>query len=155
MPPTSCSPGRSVDSVAAVRELLPYDAENVTGPFGAGGVDYAFECVGHPDVLNAALEMLDWGGTAVIIGVPCARPRRCRARIGHLTHVERNLIGSPRRVAPARTTTSRSSSSCTSRGRLKLDELVTQTYALDDWQSCVHDLQAGKLARGVLQLSDA
>jgi S-(hydroxymethyl)glutathione dehydrogenase/alcohol dehydrogenase len=35
-------------------------------------------------------------------------------------------------------------------GRLKLDELVTQTYPLEDFQTVVDDMHEGKLARGVL-----
>ena len=144
--------GPGTDPVEAVRELLPFDDELVAGPFGAGGVDYAFDCVGHPDALNAALEMLDWGGTAVVIGVP-APGATVPARIGNFTHVERNLIGSragshrPHHDIPLIVDLYR-------RGELKLDELVSQTYALDDWQSCVHDLEAGRLARGVLQIAD-
>ncbi|NUP34309.1 MAG: Zn-dependent alcohol dehydrogenase, partial [Streptomycetaceae bacterium] len=34
-------------------------------------------------------------------------------------------------------------------GALKLDELVTQTYALDDFHHAVEDAEAGKVARGV------
>ena len=39
------------------------------------------------------------------------------------------------------------------RGLLKLDELVTARYALDDWETAVDDLHEGKLARGVLQVT--
>jgi S-(hydroxymethyl)glutathione dehydrogenase/alcohol dehydrogenase len=35
-------------------------------------------------------------------------------------------------------------------GRLKLDELVTKTYPLDDIQLALDDLHHGDLARGVL-----
>jgi Zn-dependent alcohol dehydrogenase len=36
---------------------------------------------------------------------------------------------------------------------IKLDELVSARYPLSDWQRCVHDLHAGKLARGVLEIA--
>ena len=145
--------GPDVDTAHAVRELLPFSDEQLTGPFNAGGVDYAFDCVGHPDVLNAALEMLDWGGTAVVIGVP-APTAVVPARITNLTHVERNLIGSragshrPHYDIPLIIDLYR-------RGELKLDELVTAEYDLDDWESAVHDLHEGKLARGVLHVTRA
>ena len=149
--------GPDVDIVHAVRWLFPADPGNpdpalaVTGPFGAGGVDYAFDCVGHPAILEACVEMLDWGGTAVAVGVP-PPTATVSVRIGALTHVERNLIGSragshrphddvPRVVDAYR------------RGLLKLDELVTARYALDDWETAVDDLHEGKLARGVLQVT--
>ena len=38
-------------------------------------------------------------------------------------------------------------------GRLKLDELVTKTYKLDDVHTAIHDLHHGDLARGVLSIS--
>ena len=143
--------GEGVDVVQAVRELLPFSAEQVTGTMGAGGVDYAFDCVGHPAVLNDALEMLDWGGTAVVIGVP-APTATVPARVTNFTHVERTLTGSragshrPHADIPLIVDLYR-------RGELKLDELVTATYALDDWESAVRDLHDGKLARGVLQIT--
>ena len=37
-------------------------------------------------------------------------------------------------------------------GRLKLDELVSQTYPLESFQSALDELHDGKLARGVLVL---
>jgi S-(hydroxymethyl)glutathione dehydrogenase/alcohol dehydrogenase len=40
-------------------------------------------------------------------------------------------------------------------GLLKLDELVTAKYGLDDWETAVHDLHEGKLARGVLEVAPA
>ncbi|MGH9026079.1 MAG: alcohol dehydrogenase catalytic domain-containing protein [Acidimicrobiia bacterium] len=141
--------GPDVDIVGKIRELLPPDPPHAV--MNAGGVDYAFDCVGHPDVLNACLEMLDWGGTAVIIGVP-APSATVPARIGNFTHVERTLTGSragshrPHYDIPLVVDLYR-------RGVLKLDELVTARYPLSDWETAVHDLHDGKLARGVLEIS--
>ncbi len=38
-------------------------------------------------------------------------------------------------------------------GRLKLDELVSQTYPLEDFQLALDELHEGKLARGVLNVT--
>jgi Zn-dependent alcohol dehydrogenase len=38
------------------------------------------------------------------------------------------------------------------RGVFKLDELVTAQYPIEDWEHAVEDLEAGKLARGVLTI---
>jgi S-(hydroxymethyl)glutathione dehydrogenase/alcohol dehydrogenase len=35
-------------------------------------------------------------------------------------------------------------------GRLKLDELITRQYPLENFEAAFADLDAGKLARGVL-----
>ena len=37
-------------------------------------------------------------------------------------------------------------------GRLKLDELITRTYELDQFEQALSDLEAGELARGVVTL---
>ena len=135
-------------SVDAVRALLPYSAEAVRGHAEAGGVDWAFECVGHPAVLHDAISVLDWGGNCVIVGVP-AQDASLDLRINHLTHVDRGLLGCrygsarphhdiPRYVALYR------------EGRLKLDELISHRYPLEDFEAAVSDLREGRLARGVL-----
>src|SRR5690606_35045749 len=47
-----------VDTSEAVRETCP------------DGVDHAFECVGHPALIRQSIELLDWGGNCVLLGVP-------------------------------------------------------------------------------------
>ena len=37
-------------------------------------------------------------------------------------------------------------------GRLKLDELVSATYPIEDFQKALDELHEGKLARGVLTM---
>ena len=37
-----------------------------------GGVNWSFECVGHPAVTAQAVQVLDWGGMCVQVGVPGA-----------------------------------------------------------------------------------
>jgi len=38
------------------------------------------------------------------------------------------------------------------KGKFKLDEMVTQTYALDEFHTAMHDMHEGKLARGVVTM---
>ncbi|MER3452132.1 MAG: Zn-dependent alcohol dehydrogenase [Acidimicrobiia bacterium] len=138
------------DVVGAVRRLLPFDHERVEGTFGAGGVDWAFECVGNPAVLRAAIDVLDWGGTAMAVGVP-ARRATVEVPITFFTHVDRNLVGcragseQPHKDVPLIIDMYR-------RGVLKLDELVSATYPLERFDDAVQDLHAGRLARGVLTI---
>ena len=42
----------------------------VTGPFDAGGTDWVFDCVGAPVTIRQGIDMLDWGGTCTLLGVP-------------------------------------------------------------------------------------
>ncbi|MBW2459561.1 MAG: alcohol dehydrogenase catalytic domain-containing protein [Deltaproteobacteria bacterium] len=50
--------GEDVDTVEAVKEICP------------NGVDFSFECVGHPAVIRQSIDALDWGGSCVLLGVP-------------------------------------------------------------------------------------
>lgn len=131
------------DTVSTIKRMLPG-----TGPFGDGGVDWSFECVGHPAVLRTALDILDWGGTCVAVGVP-APGVEVNVPITHMIHVERGLIGCragslrPQYDIPLLTQLYLD-------GKLKLDELVTQTYPLEEFERVREDMEAGKLARGVL-----
>src|SRR5207302_1696022 len=84
--------GRDVDVVAAVREMVPFSADQTTGINGGGGVDFAFDCVGNASLIRQGIDMLDWGGTCVVIGV--APPdAEVSSRIGSFTYVDRALIG--------------------------------------------------------------
>jgi S-(hydroxymethyl)glutathione dehydrogenase/alcohol dehydrogenase len=116
------------------------------------GVMWAFDCVGHPAVLRNAVDVLDWGGNAVIIGMP---PPTVEAsfNITNLNYIDRGILGCrygssrPRSDVPMLVELYRS-------GRLLLDELVSEQYPLDRFEAVVEDLHAGKLARGVLNVSE-
>ena len=137
--------------VDAIRALFPFSADLVTGPFGAGGVDWAFECTGNPSVLKASLEILEWGGTAVAVGVP-SQGTEVGVPVNPMVHLDRTLMGvrygeaRPRRDIPMIVDMYRD-------GRFKLDEMVSQVYDLPDWERAIHDLESGVLARGVIQVS--
>jgi Zn-dependent alcohol dehydrogenase len=138
----------AVEVVEAVRDLLPFSAEMKTGPFNAGGADWSFDCVGHPAVLRDALDVLDWGGNCVLIGVP-PPDAELKALIGRFTHVDRGLLGCrygsarPHYDVPLIVELYRS-------GRLMLDELVSARYPIEGFEAVVSDMHDGKLARGVL-----
>jgi len=131
------------DAAAAIRAMLPG-----SGLMSAGGVDWSFECVGHPAVLRTAIDILDWGGTCVAVGVP-APGVEMSVPIGHLVHVDRSVMGTrygsarPHYDIPLFVQLYLD-------GKLKLDELVTKTYPLDQFDTVAHDMEEGKLARGVL-----
>jgi Zn-dependent alcohol dehydrogenase len=125
-----------VESTDAVREL------------SKTGVDFAFECVGHVALIRAAIELLDWGGTCVMLGVP-----ESSAEVSFnvaAMYLDKSVLGcrygssQPQRDVRRYVDLYR-------QGRLKLDELVSASYPLEDMKSAVHDLEAGELAaRGVL-----
>jgi S-(hydroxymethyl)glutathione dehydrogenase/alcohol dehydrogenase len=113
-----------------------------------GGADYSFECVGRGEVAAQAYGVLRKGGTAVVIGV--AAPNDTTSiRTVSLTLEERTLTGSyfgsarPREDFPRLLALYKAK-------RLKLDELVTRTYSIDESPQAFADLAAGRNARGVI-----
>ncbi len=140
----------ATDAVEEIKRIVPHGPRQVPGAFGPGGVTWAFDCVGHPAVLRSALDALDWGGTAVAIGVP-PRGSEVSVDINALAYVDRGLIGCrygssrPHQDIPLMV-------ELYLEGRLMLDELVTETRPLEGFREIVEDMHAGKLARGVLTL---
>jgi Zn-dependent alcohol dehydrogenase len=125
------------DPVAAIKEL--------TG----GGADYTFECVGNVAVIKQALDALGAGGALTIVGVPkVGTPVEF---VVHALYQNKSIHGCrygaarPQRDFPML-------ADLYLNGRLKIDELITRHYALDDFEQALGDLRAGQLARGVFTM---
>jgi S-(hydroxymethyl)glutathione dehydrogenase/alcohol dehydrogenase len=127
-----------LESVEAVRDLMP------------NGVDYSFECVGHVGLIRAAMELLDWGGTCVMLGVP-GFADEASYNVASM-YLDKSVLGC--RYGSSRPQLDvRRYVDLYQRGRLKLDELVSRSYPLEDMKTAVHDMEAGEItARGVLTL---
>jgi len=124
------------DPVKAVRSL--------TG----GGADYVFEAIGNAQTADQAYRMVRITGTAVIVGI--APPKETMSvRLQQLTMSQRKLMGSfygsaiPHVDMPKILT-------WYDEGKLKIGELITATYALDQVNEALADLKAGENARGVI-----
>jgi len=113
-----------------------------------GGADYAFECVGYGTVLAQAYGALRKGGTAVMVGVAGTKDTTT-IRTSTLTFEEKTLTGSyfgsarPREDFPRLLSLYKA-------GRLKLDELITHRYSIDEAAQAFADLAGGRNARGVI-----
>lgn len=113
-----------------------------------GGADYAFECVGLGATITQAYNCLHKGGTAVVVGVSKPGetvtlnafliPFQEKVLIGSMYGSARPSIDFPRLLDLYK------------KGSLKLDELVTATYTIDQAQQAFADLVAGVNARGVI-----
>ena len=131
----------------AVEEIRTLTGGVKMGTLAFGGVDWTFECVGHPAVLKSAMEVLDWGGTCVAVGIPPAGTE-VSIDIRHLAYVDRSIMGCrygqahPHRDIPLYMRLYKE-------GRLKLDELVSKTYKIDDFHQAAEELHSGKLAKAV------
>lgn len=150
---TDFVPGDDPDVVGRVRALVPHGPDRRDGPMNAGGVDWVFDVVALPAVTAAAVEMLTWGGSVVVLGVP---PPGTSVTVPYsrLTHVDRAVLGcrygtvSPHRDIPMLVELYR-------RGELLLDELVSATHPLAAFDEAVKGVQGGSLARAVLVMDGA
>ena len=124
------------DAVEQVREL--------TG----GGVDYAFEVIGNGRTVEQAIEMTRVGGTACIVGMA---PQNSRASFDPLLFVtkETKLIGTWYGSARPRTDFPRLIE-LTRAGKLKVEEMISRRYTLDQINEGFERLGRGEVARGVI-----
>lgn len=113
-----------------------------------GGVDYAFECVGSGVTVAQAYGSLGRGGTAVVVGVADVKDKTTFRTLS-LPADERTLKGSWLGSARPQFDFPRLLGLYQG-GRLKLDELVTHTYPIDEAPQAFEDLKAGRNARGVI-----
>lgn len=131
--------GSETDAVEAVKELT-----------GGLGVDYAFEAIGSSVTIRQAFDMVRSAGTAVAIGL---------ARQGDTVPIPpQELIWAEKRLIGSYYGTSRPRVDMPEylrlydEGKLMLDELITQTYQLEQINEAFADMEAGKNARGILAL---
>jgi S-(hydroxymethyl)glutathione dehydrogenase/alcohol dehydrogenase len=133
-----CPDGPDFDLVAAVKEIRP------------NGVDHVFECVGSTALIKTSTDLLDWGGQLIMLGVP---------KMGSEASFVVNTMYNDKSIMGCRYGSARPQHDVRlmvdlyQAGRLKLDELVSQTYPLESFQSALDELHDGKLARGVLTIA--
>jgi S-(hydroxymethyl)glutathione dehydrogenase/alcohol dehydrogenase len=125
------------DAVAVIRELTE-----------GRGADYAFEAIGRKKTIEQAYAAVRRGGTCVVIGIG-PRTESVELNVFLLPTLEKRLLGCwyggarvhrdlPRLLAMYRA------------GKLKLDELVTRTYRLEEVNQAFADMERGENARGVI-----
>ncbi|GGQ62043.1 MULTISPECIES: Zn-dependent alcohol dehydrogenase [Streptomyces] len=122
-------------SADGVREVLPT------------GADHVFECVGRVELIRTAVDLLDRHGQAVLLGVPPATAEA--SFLVSSLFLDKSILGCrygasrPQRDIALYADLYRE-------GRLLLDELVTRTYPVEDFEKAAADAEAGRVARAVL-----
>ncbi|MEU4033346.1 Zn-dependent alcohol dehydrogenase [Streptomyces collinus] len=122
-------------STEGVRDILPT------------GADHVFECVGRVELVRRAVDLLDRHGQAVLLGMPPADAEA--SFVVSAMFLDKAILGCrygssrPQRDIPLYAELYR-------RGRLLLDELVTATYPVEDFEKARADAEAGRVARAVL-----
>ncbi|WP_418957633.1 Zn-dependent alcohol dehydrogenase [Streptomyces tritici] len=122
-------------SAEAVRDVLPT------------GADHVFECVGHTGLVRQAIDLLDRHGQAVLLGMtaPTAEASFAPAAM----FLDKSILGC--RYGSSRPQRDLALyADLYLQGRLLLDELVTETYPVEDFAKAADDARQGRVARGVL-----
>jgi S-(hydroxymethyl)glutathione dehydrogenase/alcohol dehydrogenase len=122
-------------STDSVRDLLPT------------GADHVFECVGRTSLIRTAIDLLDRHGQAILLGMTA--PTDEATFLPAAMFLDKSILGCrygssrPQRDIPLYAELYR-------QGRLLLDELVTETYPVEDFAKAAEDAEQGRVARGVL-----
>jgi Zn-dependent alcohol dehydrogenase len=124
------------DPVAAIRRLTRL------------GADYAFVAVGNTKAVAQACDALAPGGTCVLIGVP-ETGATVPLDIRPLVTAERVIRGCSYGSARTREDLPRLVRLALA-GRLRIAELITRRYGLDEANEAFRALAAGELARGLI-----
>ena len=124
------------DPVAAVKALT------------RRGADYTFVAVGDPRAVTQALEALAPGGTCVLIGVP-ATGATVPLDVRPLVVAERVVRGCSYGSARTREDLPRMVELYLA-GKLRIDELISRRYALEEANEAFRALAAGEVARGLI-----
>jgi S-(hydroxymethyl)glutathione dehydrogenase/alcohol dehydrogenase len=115
---------------------------------GGRGVDYVFVTVGAIAAYQSATSYLASGGTVVAVGMP-ASGAEMKIEPVMLAATGQNILGSSmgstvlKRDVPYLV-------ALYEQGRLKLDELITKRYSLDEINEAIADTKAGNARRNVI-----
>ncbi len=113
------------------------------------GVNFSFEVIGNPDLIGEAFNATSKGGTIVAVGVSPISSQSIPINPHILTIFQKSLLGTIYGTANAQVEIPRLLQMYKV-GKLKLDELITKTYKLDDVNEAYSDMLAGKNLRGVI-----
>jgi len=114
------------------------------------GVDYAFEAIATPATIGQAYAATRKAGTTVVIGLTPATTESVPIPPLDLVLMQKTLMGTlygssqPRNDIPQLL-------AMYGAGKLKLDELITRTYRLDQINEAYDDMINGRNIRGVIR----
>lgn len=132
---------REGDAVQQIRQLTD-----------GAGVEYAFDAIALSETTSQAYKALAKNGTLVIVGLAPATQLSLPIAPLNLVLTQKAVMGvlygdaRPRNDIPTML-------KLYDTGKLKLDELVTRTYTLDQINEAYADLVAGKIIRGVIEFA--
>lgn len=116
------------------------------------GVRYAFEAIATPATIGQAYACTAKNGTVVVIGLTPATAESIPVPPLDLVLYQKTLMGTlygdsqPRKDIPDLLALYHA-------GKIKLDEMITKTYTLDQVNEAYADMLAGKNIRGVIEFA--
>ena len=118
---------------------------DITGGFG---VDYAFEVIGKPETALMAYNLISIGGSLIIIGIPDSKAQ-ITVSLFNFPIFEKNILGCNYGSGDMRKGL-KMLIELYKGGRIKLEEIITKRYRLQEINEAFRDLEEGKNLRGVI-----
>jgi S-(hydroxymethyl)glutathione dehydrogenase/alcohol dehydrogenase len=112
------------------------------------GVDYAFEALGAVATAKTAFSLIRRGGHMIMVGIPAKDQEFCMS-LAELPLMDKTISGSYYGSGDMTSDIIRFLE-LFKNGRIKLNELITGRYSLEQINEGMHDLHTGKNARGVI-----
>ncbi len=134
---TDCIDAASQDPVTAIRDLTD-----------GRGADFTFEAIGRKESIEQAYAATRKGGTCVVIGIG-SRKESVNLNVFFIPIMGKRLVGCWYGSADVHRDALRLLALYRA-GKLKLDELLTTTYPLEEVNQAFADLTAGRNARGLV-----
>lgn len=119
---------------------------------GGRGADFVFVTAGAKPAIDGCLDLLAPGGTAVLVGIP-ATGVLSSYDPGTLASASQSILGSKMGAADIQVDIPRLIR-LYRENRLKLDELITETFAFDDINAALDTARAGSGLRNVVAFED-
>jgi Zn-dependent alcohol dehydrogenase len=131
----------TTDPVEAVKSLT-----------GGEGAEFTFEAIGSPSAIEQAFDATRKGGTCTVTGITRA-DARASINTNQLLYAEKTLQGSLYGSTRPRIDLL-NLIDLQQAGQLRLDELLTRTYPLDQINEAYEALQQGEVARSLIVFDD-
>jgi S-(hydroxymethyl)glutathione dehydrogenase/alcohol dehydrogenase len=115
---------------------------------GGLGVDYAFEAIGKPETALMGYNLLARGGSLIVLGISDSKAL-ITVSLFNFPISEKNILGSNYGSGDMRKGL-KMLIELYKAGKIKLEEMITKRYSLQEINEAFRDLEEGKNLRGVI-----
>ncbi|MEX0583024.1 MAG: Zn-dependent alcohol dehydrogenase [Sneathiella sp.] len=139
---------RAFGATHAINPLANDAMEQVRNLTNGRGADYVFVAAGSPKAFEQGLDLLAPSGTLVIVGMP-PTGQKIAVEAGNVAGAGQKILGSKMGSTRLRVDIPKLVS-LYEKGRLKLDELITGRYPLEEINHAIDEVRADKALRNVI-----